>query len=204
MGTATEDQVPDTGNQQSKVIRSFIAIQVAPELLDGLGRAQQRLKLDGVRWTRRDQIHLTLKLLGDVPATSAASLEDSIKRACQGARPLRLTLQGLGCCPTPKRPSVVWVGVGGDVDALTALQLAIEKETGSLSEHNEKRDFHPHLTIGRVKNVPFRELQHLGERILSAQLGTLGEWTAGEVHLMKSELLPEGAKHTALAGVRLE
>jgi len=185
-------------------IRAFICISVAPALLDELEKVQRRLKLDGVRWTKRDQIHLTLKFLGDIPASVVADLEQAIRRACQGGKPLRLTLQGMGCFPTPQRPSVVWLGVGGDVDALAALQLAIEKKTGGLSEHSEKREFHPHLTIGRVKNVPFRELQRLGERVLGAEVGMLGEWTAAEVHLMKSELLPEGAKHTALASVRLE
>jgi 2'-5' RNA ligase len=179
-------------------IRAFISIHVAPALLDELEKVQRRLNLDGVRWTKAGQF------LGDSPASVVADLEQAIRRACQGGKPLRLTLQGMGCFPTPQRPSVVWVGVGGDVEALAALQQAIEKQASGLSEHSEKREFHPHLTIGRVKNVPFRELQRLGERILSAEVGMLGEWTATEVHLMKSELLPEGAKHTALASVRLE
>jgi len=190
----------------SSFLRAFIAIHIAPALLDELEKEQRRLKLEGVRWTRRDQIHLTLKFLGDIPASAVGDLEAAIRRACQGVSegPLHLTLEGLGCFPTPQRPSVVWVGVGGDVDALAALQAAIEKETAGLSEHGEKREFHPHLTIGRVRNVPFRELQRLGGQIQSAKLGTLGDWAATEVHLMQSQLLPEGAKHTSLASVGLQ
>ncbi|MGD0090425.1 MAG: RNA 2',3'-cyclic phosphodiesterase [Planctomycetota bacterium] len=189
---------------QDETIRAFISIHVAPALLDDLEKAQRRLGFDGVRWMRREQIHLTLKFLGDIPASVLGDLEAAVKRACQGVKPLRLTLEGLGCFPNPRHPSVVWVGVGGDLAVLLDLQAAVEKETAVFAEKNENREFHPHLTIGRVKSVPFRELARLGGQIQAAQVGALGEWTAQEVHLMRSELLREGAKHTVLGSVRLE
>lgn len=189
---------------QPGTIRTFISVHLAPTLADELERLQQKLRLDGVRWTRRGQLHLTLKFLGDIPASSASEVEAALRRACQGVRPFRLTLQGLGCFPNPQRPSVVWVGIGGDVSVLKSLHAAVERETAVFAEKNEKRDFHPHLTIGRVKNVPFRELQRLSELVQSAQVGALGEWTVDAAHLMQSDLLPEGARHTELANVRLE
>jgi 2'-5' RNA ligase len=186
-------------------IRSFISIHLTAELLDNVDALQRRLRLESVRWPKRDQTHLTLKFLGDVPASSVNDLEAAIRRACQGAKPLKLTLQGLGCFPSPARPNVVWVGVGGDLAGLRTLHAAIEKETAALSEHNEKRDFVPHLTIGRVKkSVPFRDLPQIGARLQAVDAGVLGEWLVQDVHLMKSELRPEGAEHTVLASVHLD
>ena len=187
-----------------QTIRAFICIPVSPELLGKTAEIQGSLSFQGVRWAKRDQIHLTLKFLGDIPAASVGDLEAAIRRACQGVKPFRLSLEGLGCFPGPKRPSVVWIGVGGDTATLQQLQKQIENETSALAGRQEAREFHPHLTVGRVKNLPFRELPRLGAQIQSAQVGALGDWTVEAVHLMQSELLPDGARHTSIASVRLE
>jgi 2'-5' RNA ligase len=186
-------------------LRSFISIHLPPALLAAIERLQGKLPFGGsIRWARPGQIHLTLKFLGDIPTASAADIEAAMRRACAGTKPFTLTLLGFGCFPSAKRPSVVWVGTAGDLSTLNALQTAIERETQPLARHSEYRAFRPHLTIGRVKKLPFRELPALGAQIEATQVGVLGEWSVEDVHLMKSELSPEGARHTALASVRLE
>lgn len=186
-------------------IRAFIAVEIDEPLraeLDKLqARLQSRIGGSALRWTKPEQIHLTLKFLGDVRAGTIGDLEAALRRACAGLAPFTMALEGLGCFPSPKKPSVVWVGISRGAEQIKELFARVERETRGFSERREDHDFHPHLTIGRVRKASFAELRRIGELIQSAQCGTLGEISVTAVHLMKSEFSPGGAEHTRLAAV---
>ncbi|MCY3021846.1 MAG: RNA 2',3'-cyclic phosphodiesterase [Planctomycetota bacterium] len=189
---------------QTQMLRAFIAINLDPALLAELEKLQRRLRFgDAVRWTKPEQIHLTLKFLGDIAPETVPQADAALKRACQGVQPFELSLEGLGCFPGENKPSVVWVGVGGGVEALKALQGRVEQETRSLASHSEDREFRPHLTIARVRSSNFSELRRIGGMITTTAVARLGAWTVKDVHLMQSELLREGARHTDLATIPL-
>jgi 2'-5' RNA ligase len=186
------------------MIRSFISVPLDAALMAALEKLQRELRAGtAVRWTKPAQIHVTLKFLGDVPEDNIPALEAALRTACAGAKPFEVSLEGLGCFPNERRPSVIWVGVGKGIEPLQALQARIEAETQELTGHQEEREFKPHLTIGRVKSPNAGELQRIGQAVQSAQVGTLGAWTVSSVHLMKSELGPAGATHSELASVAL-
>lgn len=188
-------------------MRVFIAIKVAPALTMELSRVQRKLEAllpaNTVRWVRPDQMHLTLRFLGEVPEERRAELERRLLEACQGARTLHLGLEGVGCFPGPRNPRVVWVGITGDLSALCELQARVERHTAGLGDHTETRPFSPHLTIGRVRARDGRTGRQIGDAVQAAEVGPLGQWTAGEVVLFQSRLAPEGASYTELAVARL-
>ena len=191
---------------QSGSIRAFIAIKLPPEVRAGVEQVQGSLKSairpGSVRWTPAEQIHLTLKFLGNIPADSVPELEAALRRACAQVAPFELYADGLGAFPDSQRPRVLWIGLGGALDALQLLQKAIVVETERWGEP-EERAFHPHLTLGRVKNASARELHELGERIRSVSAASVGSWQVTQVDLMKSELFQDGARHTGLLEVPL-
>jgi 2'-5' RNA ligase len=90
--------------------------------------------------------------------------------------------------------------VVGELHALQQLQKAITVETKRWGEP-EERGFHPHLTLGRTKTTRGRELQELGTGIKSVSLPNLGNWQVTHMGLMRSELFPDGARHSCLATV---
>lgn len=186
-----------------QTVRSFIALGIEPPLQSEVENVQRSLALQGVRWTRRAEMHVTLEFLGDVPVSKLGEVEAAMKRACAGRGPLRVTLQGLGCFPNREHPSVLWLGVEGDTAALVAMQSAIAKETASFVQRRDHHAYRPHLTIGRVERLPRRALLELGEALRHIQVHLVGEQTATAVHLMKSEQDTHGAKYVVMKSVPL-
>src|SRR5687767_6154006 len=107
-------------------IRAFIALPLDPVLAAEIRKVQQRLDApDGaVRWISPEQLHLTLRFLGNVAADRLDDLATALRRACAhaDAAPFRITLEGAGCFPSTKSPRVVWIGIQGDLEPLRKLQ----------------------------------------------------------------------------------
>ncbi|RME47375.1 MAG: RNA 2',3'-cyclic phosphodiesterase [Chloroflexi bacterium] len=184
-------------------IRSFIAIELAEELLSGLMKVQDELRADEwtdeVRWVRPEGIHLTLKFLGNVPAVRIEAIGDGVARAVAGIRPFTVTAEGLGVFPNWRRPRVIWVGVGGDTDQLLALQERVEQAMAELGFEPEGRRFHPHLTLGRVNQRAGAGYQRrLGEALQAHSVEMVGQMLVDRVSLMRSQLHPKGAVYTQL------
>ncbi len=190
----------------SRAVRAFVAVAVPRALLDGLRDIQRRIQSvvreDLVRWSKPEQVHLTLKFLGDVPADRLDELKAALNRACEGQEPFQLVLEGIGCFPNPRNPRVVWVGLRGDQERLLRLQRRIAEQTRGFGDHIETRAFQPHLTIGRLKAEP-RRAKQVGEAVEQTRVDRLGDWTVSDVELMQSELSPAGARYTKLATVEL-
>jgi RNA 2',3'-cyclic 3'-phosphodiesterase len=186
--------------------RTFIAIDPGKPLRSKIDQLQTRLQNKtgpGVRWVNPDQVHLTLKFLGDVPVSAIDPLAQALKNACSAAKPFELTLEGSGCFPSYKKPNAIWLGLSGGLPALQALQQSIERETDAFSAHKENRGFSPHLTIGRVKARLAREQQRIGAVLEGTSVGVLGSFPVGDVLLIRSLTLPEGPRYTTLARAAL-
>jgi 2'-5' RNA ligase len=190
-------------------IRAFVAIELPEDLRRELERIQGSLKstrvADRVRWVKPTGIHLTLKFLGNVQASRIAEIVRAITQGSKGVKPFTISLSGLGCFPSSSRPNVIWIGLEGDTEPLPRLQSAIEDYLSVLGYPKEKRNYTPHLTLGRVARDVAADARHrLGDLIAEQDVGSLGEMQVREVCLMKSELFPSGAKYTRLAAVPLE
>jgi 2'-5' RNA ligase len=188
-------------------LRAFIAIELEPEILQRMGALQARLREEVpeglVRWVKPEGIHLTLQFLGDVSAARVEAIAEAMRQTCAAYAPFRFTVGGMGCFPDARRPRVVWVGVDEPGGVLAGLQRSIVQALKPLGFAPEKRPFSAHLTLGRVKEGRPAALQALGARV--AQGGPeIGQQTAAEVHLIRSDLRPSGAVYTTLAVAPLD
>ncbi len=189
-------------------IRTFIAIELPPTMLEAIARAQDRLRQEApeglVRWVQPQGIHLTLKFLGDTPTNQVDAIGEALRVACTGHTPFMLSVSGLGCFPDLKRPRVVWAGVDETGGQLKRLQGAVERAIAPLGFPTESRPFNPHLTLGRVKEGRADALRALGDCVarLSARI-QLGEVRVASVGLIRSDLLPGGAVYTPLVHAEL-
>lgn len=184
-------------------LRLFVALELPVPILAALEQLQDQLRADrsarAVRWTRPEGIHLTLKFLGETPPDRLDVIRAGLQVAASAHRSLRLGAAGLGCFPNPRAPRVVWVGLTGDLDALAALQSAVEAAIAPLGFPTEKRPFSPHLTLGRVRqDASAAEVRALGALVSGTAVGTLGAWQATAISLMRSELSRDGARYTCL------
>ena len=188
-------------------VRTFVAISLPAPLLDQVTQVQCRLRAHPdakpVRWARPEQLHLTLRFLGNVPRNELTHLGEALSSAAAGLRAFELGLAELGCFPHSRNPRVVWIGVTGAVTQLDRLQRRVEEALRGFGDPAEEaRAFHPHLTIGRV-NARGDVGRRLGDLLARERVPELGFWPVRQVDLVRSELSPHGARHTVFHSVRL-
>jgi 2'-5' RNA ligase len=180
-------------------MRTFIAIDLDPELKRTLQDLILKLKRTGadVRWVSSQGMHLTLKFLGEIGEDRVPAVESVLRGAAAASSSFPLVLQGTGTFPGGKSPRVIWAGFKEE-PALLALQKAVEDGLEREGFPREEREFHPHLTLGRVKS-PSRIREALLE--LEEYRGALfGEMTAGKLTLFESILKPQGVEYRAVSG----
>src|ERR1035441_3521640 len=105
-------------------LRLFVAIAIPEQVRNEIIAVQKELKtlaLGDVRWTNEEQFHLTLKFLGNVPASSVEAVKESLAQACAVTAPFHLRAEGIGFFPNEWQPRVVWVGFEDDKNELTVL-----------------------------------------------------------------------------------
>lgn len=183
--------------------RLFVAIKVAESLAGPLANLQrdlaQAMPARAVRWSPPDHIHLTLLFFGQVPSARVSELRVALERAVHGTRPLQLGLREVGAFPSPRQPRVLWVGVDGDLAELAGLQVQIAAAGAPFVDSPETRDFHPHLTIGRVAGRDRRDASAVAQALAANPPVRLGTWLAREVTLIRSDLRPGGPVYTDVA-----
>ncbi len=184
------------------VVRAFIAVDLEPEITERLSQvlAELRQHVDGrvVRWVPAENIHLTLKFLGDVSVHNLPLLEDALRSEARSRSAFALSVGGLGAFPSENQPRVLWVGVEAP-DTLMSLQRGIEGSMARLGYAREKRPFNPHLTLGRVsRSASTHEVRQVANLVREYKLGFLGVSEVEAVHLFRSDLRPAGAVYTRL------
>ncbi len=193
-------------------IRCFIAIEITDSVRRSLAELQEDLAAQvprrAVRWVDPENIHLTLKFLGDTDATAIEGIGKRLEVAAASFEPFAVQLGELGCFPNPRRPRVIWVGVNanpvtdsGDIgqQPLPGLQRRLERGLVELGWPAEKRRFHPHLTLGRVRD---------SKAVVAARLPwghkrVRGQQSVEALCLFQSDLRPSGAVYTVLKRARL-
>jgi 2'-5' RNA ligase len=180
--------------------RLFVAIEPSVEVADRLEAEIARLARLGadVKWASRSHLHLTLRFLGQVADDLVPKLCGVVLEAAGAALPLEA--RGAGTFPPGGRPRVVWAGVTGRGDAakdgLFRLRRAVHEGASALGCAGDRDDFHPHLTLGRVRSG--RRATGLVEAIRQARDAAFGAFEAREVVLFESRLSPSGSVYTAL------
>ena len=191
----------------SEQFRLFIAVAIPEEIKAKIEEAQAELRRIlpdcHVRWTRREQFHLTLRFLGDVEAARVEALGEAIRAACRGFAPMHLLAEGVGCFPDRGYPRVLWTGVRDEAEQLPRLQAAVELASRDYTTEQKEERFTGHVTLARIKGIKRAEAEALGRAAAGMKERLFGQWTAYKIELMQWELSPQGARHTILAAIAL-
>ncbi|MFH5185874.1 RNA 2',3'-cyclic phosphodiesterase [Paenibacillus sp. TAB 01] len=131
--------------------RLFVALPLGIEQRRLLERQQQTLQeqVPFQKWTHPDDLHLTLKFLGDTPADTAHRIPSLLEPISNNHAAFQLTLHGLGFFGKPNEPSILWAGVQGDFASLRALQQDVESAMETIGFVREQREYNPHITLAR-------------------------------------------------------
>ena len=183
-------------------MRTFVAIEISEEARSEIASLQDRLREANaeISWTRSENIHLSLKFLGEVSDRLLVDLASACTAAAAKFPSFKLSLDGAGAFPDFRQPRVLWVGLGGELPVLVQLQDNLDEELSKIGFERNKKPFRAHLTIGRVRSGRnLRALTSLAKNISLARI----EFDARQLVLMRSELHPAGSKYTRLAEAAL-
>lgn len=180
------------------MLRAFVAIELPEPILKRcreIGEQLRDLRLEG-RVAKPQSIHLTLKFLGRIEEDRLQELGEILSHTARGFTSFGLRLEGLEVFPHLRRPRVVWVGVRAS-EELNRLQREVEDRLEEVGFAKEERDFHPHLTLIRLKSQ--KNVLEL-VRFLQSEAGNegLGEIRVDALHLYQSILKPGGAEYRKL------
>jgi 2'-5' RNA ligase len=189
------------------LLRAFIAVELPLEIRKTVCAATSKLRNEIetlVRWVPIENMHLTLKFLGDVSPSNLELLAQMLRAEMDLFNCFDLRLNGIGSFPNLKRPRVIYIGMQAPA-ALEALQRGIESASSRLGYGAEERGFSPHLTIGRVKqNVTATEQQAIRRALEDTKIDSLGTARVNSVELFKSDLKPTGSVYTRLYSAPLK
>ena len=184
-------------------MRTFIAINLPAKERQRIHRSARGLRDEGmpVRWVEPDNLHLTLKFLGELRAERLSEVEASVERVAASTAPFSLTLGEFGAFPTLRRPRVIWLGAVATPE-LRCLKQDLEWALADRGFNAETRAFHPHITLGRAdpgdRAGAFRGLDELvGALEFTAEVPVHG------VDLMRSQLSRDGAHYSVLSSAKL-
>jgi RNA 2',3'-cyclic 3'-phosphodiesterase len=182
------------------LLRTFIGVAVpCPAALRPVVRSLGEMG-NALRPVAPDNLHLTLKFLGDTPAEQIGEVTGVLNESAAGIAPFEFDVVGIGAFPSLKRPGVVWSGVVRG-EPLVTIAERLAKRLKKLGYSKERRPFSPHLTLARVRHKPPQLLFDLFEQHAAMPFGTVA---VGEVTFYQSELRPEGSKYTELSSVELQ
>lgn len=170
----------------------------------GARRLIQRLAVADakVRWVVAENMHLTLKFLGDVASEDIAEVCRAVAESVRDIEPFEFRCHGAGAFPDLARPRTVWIGVDEGSEAVLALHQAVELALGELGFMPERRRFRPHLTIGRVRGQG-PSTDQLGQLIGQHVDFDTGRTQVDELVVFSSAPGPDGPIYTALSHAQL-
>ena len=190
-------------------MRAFLAIRFSTDehrLFESLQALLATMPaLEDFRWVRPENIHITLRFLGDIEEEQAAAAAEALRRAGEGAPAFEVSLDRFGVFPHLKRPNVLWAGPSETPGPLMEFETNLSRYLAEAGFPAGEGPFRPHMTIARrrSRDRPLAglegELEVAEQRWLTPPLIC----RAREAVLFRSELNPSGAIHTTLGKVTL-
>lgn len=171
-------------------MRLFIAVPLPQGVKQKLSDLKQ--PIEGMRWQNKEQMHLTLKFVGEVDEPTVNTLREELVNIEH--RKFSMTISGIGYFPEGKQPKVVWAGVEEN-DALSSLHKKVEEYCQNAGIDPENRPFKPHVTIGRTNSTPKRAVTSF---INQHKNFAVHDISINKFVLYESKLHPEGARHHCL------
>lgn len=185
-------------------IRAFAAIEIGDAARDAIASLIRRLRAipSRVSWVRPENLHLTLRFLGEVDAARIEAYAARVRGEIAAIPAFEATVRGVGAFPNARRASVIWAGAESTDDALGQMYSIAERAAQAAGLPAETRPFVSHVTLGRVR----RESRSVDvSRYLEQERGfDAGAFTVGAVSLFSSELTPHGAQYKRLHRLTLD
>ena len=186
-------------------LRTFVAVELPGEIKQLAAGLIERLRptAANVKWVTPDQMHWTLKFLGEVDLVDVSRICTRVAEAVAPLVPFDVEVWGAGAFPDLSNPRTIWLGARNGTDEFVALHTAVERSLDSLGFRAEQRRFRPHVTLGRVRNSP-SGIDELADLLRQNAEFDAGPAPVFEVTVFSSELGPQGPRYEPLGHAELQ
>lgn len=186
-------------------VRTFVAVELALELRPRVMRLIEQFKPTStkVKWVEEENLHFTLKFLGDLDLTDTHQVCKAVQEVTAELPSFPVDVGELGAFPSLEQPRTVWLGLTSGNDAFVALHDALDEALARLNFRTEKRKFVPHVTLGRVRSSPAGTTD-LAERLVESSGHEIGPMSVEKVDVFSSKLTPKGAFYQRLGSGELQ
>ncbi len=193
-----ERSVSTEAAASQRPVRAFVAIALPDGMRQSLHTLAKRLRAARVRvtWTAPERMHLTLRFLGEISPAAIDAIAAALRDAYAGREPFSLAVRGVGAFPSMQRPRVLWAGVEPAEGPVPALNETAEQAARDAGLPPEKQAFHPHITLGRIRD--HARAGWMESALLSEKGFNGGEFTVKSVSLYASHLTPTGPQYQRL------
>lgn len=183
-------------------MRTFIALDFSPEIINKITEIINYFKTQtpqrALKWVAPQNLHLTIKFLGEVPENKIEQIKGLINQALRNENAFEIGVDGIGMYPNQHMPRVVWLGIEGS-ERLKGIHNKLDTTLEKADIPPDKRSFNPHLTIARIRrNTDKETVKEIGKTLSGFKVDSLGRCTINNIILYKSDLTPEGPEYTAL------
>lgn len=173
-----------------KYLRTFVAVEISSEVQARTGQLMELLGGSGVKasWTKLQNMHLTLKFLGDTPETLLPDVCRAVIKAAASVEPFEMHFAEVGAFPSLQRPQTLWLGVREGAAEVAELHQAVDEKLLELRYPRERGRFTPHLTLGRARSGSPADFADLRRRMEEQQQFDAGLSIVDEVLVYSSIL----------------
>jgi 2'-5' RNA ligase len=178
-------------------VRLFIAAKIPDSIKERIREFQESTRVpEGVRWIRQDNLHLTLKFLGETPEKLVEPITERVHSVLRGTGAFEVSFSTFGGFPNLRHPRILWIGVEQGKEELIDLMDKLNRKLSHLGFEMESRKPKPHLTIGRIRKGCNIEIGARDFKEVS--------FPAETVCLIRSELTPQGPIYTDVGEFELQ
>ncbi len=180
-------------------VRAFIAVEIDPQTKQKISTLVSLLKASnaGVKWVTEDQMHFTLKFLGNIAENKIQEISNTLSIISNNFNSFAINFSKIGAFPNINYPRVIWLGIDKGVESLKILSEEIENALEKLGFQKENRKYKPHLTLGRVKSD--KNILNLTNLIRETNFNPENNIQINKLTLFQSTINPKGAIYTPLA-----
>jgi 2'-5' RNA ligase len=177
-------------------VRLFVALDIPSAVRENLATLLKSLRAVSpqTRWVRPENLHVTLKFMGELPETKLPATRSALA-AVHSDQPVSVDFRGLGFFPNEKRPRVFWAGIEASPN-LKTLAADVERVVEKLGIPRERRPFSPHLTLARFEPPGLPE--KLRSAIQENMAREFGSFRTNQYQLIESKLKLSGGEYTTL------